>query len=493
MATQLPKEGIAHAELLEQMTAMARRDVAWKENRAFGLVYHRSEEHSKFVQSAYNAFMPTNALNPMAFQSLQTMEHDVVRITADLFHGGDEVVGTMTSGGTESLLLAVLTYRQYARKHRPWVRRPEIVLPESAHAAFFKGGEYFDVKMVPTPLRGDFRADVDAMAKKINRNTIALVGSAACYPYGVIDPIEAIGALGKEHGLPVHVDGCIGGFVIPFAEKLGPEYQIAPIAPFDFRVPGVTSMSADLHKYAYAAKGASAIVYRGMEYLRHQFNAATDWCGGVYASPTLAGTRPGGAIAAAWASLHALGEQGLMENVKVLMTTTKRMKEGIEAIPELTVFGNPAMSILAYGSRAPGFSSYAVGDRLEERGWHVDRLQRPESLHVIINPGHAGIVDEYLRDLREAVAYVKAHPDAAFEGTAPMYGLIAKAPMRRLVKRQVLAIFEKMYSAEGGMPNLSSGTGDGADDGEAAAAPALPPVLLQMMKMGSRLRRLVRG
>ncbi|MBX7256982.1 MAG: aminotransferase class V-fold PLP-dependent enzyme [Candidatus Hydrogenedentes bacterium] len=492
MATTLPEQGVPHPALLDAMQEMARRDVAWKEHRAFGLVYDHSEAHSEFVRQAHNLFMATNGLNPMAFQSLQRMEHEVVRITADLLHGDDSVVGTMTSGGTESLLLAVLTYRQHARKHRPWVRRPEIVLPESAHAAFFKAGEYFDVKMIPTPLQKDFRADVDAMARAITRNTIAVVGSAACYPYGVVDPIADIAALGQSRGLPVHVDGCIGGFLLPFVEQLGSAHQIAPIAPFDFRVPGVTSMSADVHKYGYAAKGASVIVYRGMDYLRYQFSAATDWCGGVYASPTLAGTRPGGAIAAAWGALHALGRSGYVENAKGVMVVTKRFYEGINAIPELEVLGKPAMSIIAYGARIPGLSTYAVGDQLEARKWHIDRLQRPESLHMILNPGHAEIVDSYLDDLREAVAYVKDHPDTAFEGSAPLYGLIAKAPMRRLVKRQVLAIVEKMYSAEGGIPDLSAPQADAPTTENVSTPPALPPLVVKAMKVTSRLKRLFR-
>ena len=498
MATILPPQGIPRPELLEQMKAMGRHDVDWQGHRVFGLVYHHSDEHSEFVRDAQNLFMATNGLNPMAFKSLQEMEHDVVRITAGMLHGHDDFVGTMSSGGTESLLLSVLTYRQHARKHRPGVRHPEIVVPESAHAAFFKAGEYFDVKIVSTPLQADFRADVDAMARCINQNTIALVGSATCYPYGVIDPIDRIAALGQQHGLPVHVDACIGGFLLPFIEKLGPDSQIAPITPFDFRVPGVTSISADVHKYGYAAKGASVILYRGMNYLRHQFTAATDWCGGVYASPTLAGTRPGGAIAAAWASLHALGEQGFLDNARAIMATTKRFKEGLEAIPELEVLGCPAMSILAYRSRVRGLSCYAVGDRLDEKHWHVDRLQRPESLHMILNTGHAHIVDEYLRDVREAVEYVKTHPDSAFEGSAPLYGLIAKAPMRKLVKRQVLAIIEKMYTAEGGVPDLGAPSEESDEDNSKPETrnpkpdAGIPPLLLKAMKLASRVRRLFR-
>ena len=490
----IPKEGMSKDALLERMTELRGGDVRWQDHKVFSLVYHHSKEHTEVIKAAHGMFFSENALNPMAFKSLQRMEHDVVRMTAGLLHGDREVVGSMTSGGTESLLLAVLTYRQRARKKQPWITRPEIIVPESAHAGFMKAGECFDVKMVPTPLQGDYRADVGAMEKRINRNTIALAGSATCYPYGVIDPIEEIGALALKHDLPMHVDGCIGGFLLPWVEKLGPESQLTPIPPFDFRVPGVTSMSADVHKYGYAAKGASVILYRGMDYLRHQIFVLSDWCGGVYASPTLAGTRPGGPIAAAWAALNALGQDGYLENAKAAMAVTRRLRDGINAIPELEVLGCPAMAILAYGAKDKRVSAYAVGDALERKGWHVDRLQWPESLHMILNAGHAHIVDAYLADLRDAVDYVKAHPDAALEGSAPMYGLIAKAPMRRMVKRNVLELFGQMFSAEGGVPDLV-GASDNVEGEEEttpqAAAPGVPKPLLLLMKLKARLGRLL--
>lgn len=490
----IPKQGIAHATVLDEMRALREGDVNWEEDRAFGLVYHHSEEHTQLIHDAHGLFFSTNGLNPMAFQSLQRMEHDVVRMTVNMLHGDHEVVGTMSSGGTESILLAILTYRQHARKKKPWIARPEVVVPASAHAAFYKAGEYFDVEIVKVPLQDDFRADPAAMAERINENTIALVGSAACYPYGVIDPIEEIAALALKHGIAMHVDGCIGGFILPWIEKLDKECQLAEIPPFDFRVPGVTSMSADVHKYGYAAKGASTIMYRGMDYLRHQFSAATDWCGGVYASPTLAGTRPGATIAAAWASLRGMGEDGFLDNAKAMMETTRRFVDGINAIPELAVLGNPAMSIVAIGVGKKGFSVYAVGDYLERQGWHIDRVQMPEGLHLILNPGHAQTVDRFLEDLRDGVEYVKQHPDSAFEGSAPLYGLIAKAPMRRVIKRQVLAMVEGMYGADGEVPDLS-GMPDVGEEEEGAprarAAEGVPKPVVLLMKLKARLARLL--
>ncbi len=472
----IPEHGMDKDHILSQMEALSAEDVRWQDHRAFALVYHHSEEHTDLLKAAHGMFFSANGLNPMAFKSLQVMERDVTRMTASMFHGDEKTVGTMTSGGTESLLLAVLTYRDRARKKKPWIRRPEIVIPESAHTAFIKAGEYFDVTIVRVPVRADFRADVDAMARRINRNTIAIVGSAPCYPYGVVDPIEDLGALAQCRNLPLHVDACLGGFFLPWVERLGHR-----VPPFDFRVPGVTSISADVHKYGYAAKGASTIVYRNMDYLRHQFYADVNWCGGVYAGATMAGTRPGGPIAAAWASLHALGEEGFLSNARTVMDTAKRLQEGIGAIPELYVLGEPEMGVFAYAAKDKGFSVYALGDFMERKGWSVDRLQRPESLHAMLNPGHAKIVEPYLNDLREGVAYVKAHPGAAFEGMAPMYGLIAKAPMRRMVRNNVLSIIGQLYSGDGAAPDL-----DAASDG-AGTPPGVPKPVLALMRMKAKL------
>ncbi len=468
---EIPQSGGDRDALLARLAEFRGGDVKWRENRAFGLVYQHSEGHTEFLKAAHGLYMSANGLNPMAFKSLQRMEREVVGMTARMFHGDGAVTGSMTSGGTESLLLAVLTYRNRARRKRPWIRKPEIIVPESAHVALIKAGDYFDVKIVSVPCGPDYRADVRAMERRINRNTIALVGSAPCYPYGTLDPIGELGELAARRGLPLHVDACLGGFFLPW---------LGGVPPFDFRVPGVTSISADIHKYGYAAKGASTLLYRSAEWFRDQIFAEVDWCGGAYGGATMAGTRPGGPIAAAWASLHALGRNGYTENARAVMAVAARFREGIRAIPGLAVLGEPVMGVMAYGSPDGGLSLYAVADRLEKKGWHVDRLQRPESVHMILNPGHAAIVDEYLADLREAVDYVRAHPDAALEGSAPMYGLMAKMPLRRVVKKNLTDIFMQMYS--------QTGHAETEEDGE--DTPAIPKPLLQLMRLKARLGRL---
>jgi len=476
----IPDEGMDGPALLEYMASLRGGDVRWREGRAFGLVYHHSEPHTELVKAAYNLFFSENALNPMAFKSLQRMEREVTRMTAGMFHGGPEVVGSMTSGGTESLLLAVLTYRNHARKHRSSVHAPEILAPESAHVAFSKAGEYFGVKIVRTPLDRDFRADVGALERRIGPHTIGIVGSAPCYPYGTVDPIEELGAAALRHKLPLHVDACLGGFFLPWVERLG---HPAPL--FDFRIPGVVSMSADVHKYGYAAKGASTILYRNEEWFKEQIFADVDWCGGAYGGATLAGTRPGGAIAAAWASLLALGAQGFMDNAAAILETAARFREGIEAIPELALLGQPAMGVLAYASKDKQVNVYAVADRLEQKHWHVDRLQRPAGIHLIVNPGHARIVDEYLADLREAVEYVQTHPDAELEGNAPMYGLIAKMPLRGMVKKNVVEVIAKLYAAQEAEADSKAAQDD-------ARIGSIPWPVMAFLRAKNRLERLLR-
>ncbi|MCP4722166.1 MAG: aspartate aminotransferase family protein, partial [Desulfobacteraceae bacterium] len=272
----------------------------------------------------------SNGLNPMAFQSLKRFETEVVRMTADLLNGDDEVVGIMTSGGTESCLLAVKTYRDMARKKG--IKRPEMILPESAHVAWEKGAEYFNVKAIHVPLDKEYRMDVDKVKKAITRRTVMILGSAPGYPHGVVDPIESLGAVALEKNIPLHVDACVGGYLLPFVEKLG-----YPVPKFDFRVPGVTSISADTHKYGYSAKGASTILYRNMDILEHQMFVFTEWPGGIFASPGLLGTRPGSNIAAAWAAMQAMGEDGYLKNAKKIMDTTQKLIKGIGAIEGLEI------------------------------------------------------------------------------------------------------------------------------------------------------------
>ncbi len=454
---RIPKEGRDKQAVLDDMKSFGQDDAKYKDGRTWSLVYYLGEEYTDFLKQAHGLYFSENGLNPMAFKSLKRFEKDVVSMAANLFHGDHDTVGTMTSGGTESCLLAVKTYRDLARAKRPWIRHPEMIVPESIHVAFEKGAEYFGLKIVHAPVGKDFRVNVKAVKKLINRNTVMLVGSAPCYPHGVVDPIEELGRLAQKKKIPLHVDSCVGGFMLPWVEKLG--YKVPP---FDFRVPGVTSISADVHKYGYSAKGASVIVYRNIDYLKHQFFAYTDWSGGIYISPALLGTRPGGSIAAAWAAMQAMGENGYLERARAIMDTTRKLIDGVNAIPELQVLGEPTMSVFAYRSIDQDVNIYAVGDQMEEKGWHIDRQQKPEALHGMVSPTHAAVTEKYLQDLRDSVAFVKAHPEMGTKGNAAMYGMVAHIPMRGMIKKNVLKLMEGMYGPDGELPDIE-GAGQ-ADD-----------------------------
>lgn len=361
--------------------------------------------------------------------------------------GDANAVGTVTSGGTESLLMAVKTARDWARKNRPEIKHPEMILPLSGHPAFEKAAEYFGVKAVHVPLRADSRADVDTARKAITPNTILMVGSAPAYPHGVVDPIRELAAVAQEHGILFHTDACVGGFMLPFVRKLG--YSVPD---FDLSVTGVTSISADLHKYAYAAKGASVILYKTAELRRHQMFVSTDWPGGIYPSPAMGGTRPGAPIAAAWAVLNYLGESGYLEMTDMVMKAARRLQEGVNATPGLKVISNPEMSVFAIGSA--GLDVYSLADELSKRNWHLDRQQFPPTLHMTVQFGHVGVVDEFLSDLADAANTVRK---PGFEKTANEWLIrIANFLVRILPKAWVTALMERVSGLIGGGGGLPS-------------------------------------
>ncbi len=441
---EIPTEGLGREQVLKLMEQFKSDDANYKDSRTWSLVYYLGEEHTRFLTEATGMFLSENGLNPMAFKSLKRFEYEVVRMVAGLLNGDSKVVGTMTSGGTESCLLPVVTYRDMAASSfRLFRRKPEMIAPETIHVAWEKAAHYFGVRMVKIPLRKDMRMDANLVEKAISKNTIMIVASAPSYPHGVIDPIAELGAIAQKHRVPFHVDSCLGGFLLPFAEKLG-----HTIPPFDFRVPGVTSISADIHKYGYSAKGASVILYRNMKYMKHQFFISQNWPGGVFASAGLLGTRPGGTIAAAWATIKAMGINGYLELTRESMDTTRALIEGIRSIPGLEIISNPDMTVFSYTSAEKKLNIFAVADQLEDRGWHVDRLQNPDGIHAMVTPLHHRIVDQYLEDLRQAVEHVRKNPSLALKGNAAMYGMAAKVPIRGFVKKEMLKMMEKMYGPD---------------------------------------------
>ncbi len=451
----IPDKGRKYDEILSDLKSFGQDDPDYKNGRTWSLVYYLDETYSDFLNQANNLYASTNGLNPMAFKSLKRFEAEVVKMTCHLLNAGEQACGVMTSGGTESCLLAVKTYRDMALETRG-IKKPEMIIPATAHVAWEKGAEYFGVKPVRIPLDQNFRVDIQKAARAVNKRTVMILGSAPAYPHGVVDDIEGLGLIGLDHNIPVHVDACVGGYLLPFVERLG--YSVTP---FDFRVNGVTSISADTHKYGFAAKGASTIIYRNMDYMAHQFFVSTEWPGGVFASPGLLGTRPGGAIAAAWAAMQATGMDGYLNHTRKIMETAHTLIKGISTIDGLEVVGRPEASLVAYRSVEKKLNIYAVGDQMEERGWHIDRQQKPECLHAMITPLHNQVTDQYLKDLADSVAFVRQNPKLAVQGGAATYGMVAKIPMRKMVKKNVLEIMKQAYGPDGGNLALESTDGKG--------------------------------
>ncbi|HEX2851429.1 MAG TPA: aminotransferase class V-fold PLP-dependent enzyme [Acidimicrobiales bacterium] len=409
----LPPTGRPADEVLAELDDRRAGDVEYRSGRAFSLAYDAGDEVYDVATRALSAFHSTNALNPFAFPSLGRMQSEVVHMIADLLNGGPDAAGFMTSGGTESILLAVEAARNRGRAERG-IDAPEMVVPTTAHAAFTKGSEYFGVKIVRVPVGDDFKAVPDAMAEHVNDNTVLLACSAPSYPQGVIDPVAAVAAIAGERGVNCHVDCCMGGITLPMLERLG-----YPIPPFDFRVPGVTSISVDLHKYGYTAKGASVILHRNKGLRRYHTFVTDDWLGGFYASSGVLGTKSGGPIAAAWAVLNFVGEDGYLRLTREARLATEDLVAALRGIPGVRVLGEPEATLVAF--TIDGVDVFAVGNALWARGWFADQQGPPPSLHCTVNAVHRGRIDEFVAAIRDAIDTVRT---ASAEGEQMPYATL---------------------------------------------------------------------
>lgn len=390
-----PKQGLDKEELMNKLRSLKSQDARWKMGRAFAHIYNPGTDVSEMIREAFNLYYYENALNPYAFPSLRIMENEVISMAADLLGGGENATGSINSGGSESIFLAVQSAREWAKEHHHVTETPEIILPASAHPAFQKACHYLNVKPVVVPVGADFRVDLSEAWKAITPNTIAIVGSAPSFPHGVIDNITKLARFTLENNLWLHVDACVGGFILPFARKLG---HLIP--DFDFSIDGVSSISADLHKYGYAAKGASVLLYKNAALRKYQIFTYTQWAGGVYATIGFGGTRAGGTIAAAWAAFNGIGEAGYLKLTEKTLQTVRRLRLGIEAINGLELVAPPDISLMAITSAK--YDIYAIADELTEKGWFINRQYRPPSIHLTISPIHADVVDEFLLDLQAA-------------------------------------------------------------------------------------------
>jgi glutamate/tyrosine decarboxylase-like PLP-dependent enzyme len=400
MAKHLPATGRTWNDLEREMDELRRDDLDWRRGRHAAFIWYATEEIEQVARDAYAKFMTENGLGARVFPSLRRMEEDVVAIVAGLVDGDDTVAGNMTSGGTESIFLAAKAARDWARANRPSVSRPAIVAPFSAHPGINKAAHYLGMDVARVPVAEDFRADPAAMSAAITPDTVMLYASAPAYSLGVIDPIAALGRLAQERGLWLHVDACVGGVLAPFVRRL--EY---PVPEFGFRLTGISSISADLHKSGYAAKGASVILFGDDERRKFAGYEFEDWPSGLYSTPTFPGTRPGGAIAAAWAVLHYLGEEGYLRIAETVMRARDRFIEGLTRIDGLHVWGEPDLWAVAFG--ADGYDILAVADAMNARGWYVGRVREPRGIHLMITPVHAPVIDEYLDDLAACAAEVR--------------------------------------------------------------------------------------
>ena len=391
-------EGRSTTEVLTELDAARAGEPDVHGAHTFGLVYptgrHDLERLARDVSERY---LFSNALNPMRFPEQARLMEQVVDSTSALLHRPAAGGGSTTAGGTESIVMSMLVHRERARARG--VERPVIVAPRSAHPAYAKAAHYFDMEYRQVPLDDDWRADVGAARDLVDERTAVVVASAFSYPHGVMDPVAELAALAAENGAGCHVDACVGGMVLPFLERLGVD-----VPPFDFRVPGVTAMSCDLHKYGYVPKGASVVMHRDGDWAQHQWFVYTDWPSGLYGSPAVAGAKSPAAVMTAWAFMEHLGLDGYTALVADLMGTVRRLQEGIAAIDGLAVVGEPIASVFAFESTDPELDIYAVGEEMERRGWFLNRNVEPVSLHLMVSPGHAAHVETILSDLREAVA-----------------------------------------------------------------------------------------
>jgi sphinganine-1-phosphate aldolase len=406
----LPSSGLSSDQVLDHLDSLKAGDVRWRDGYAFTLAYNAGADVIAIAEEAYRRYSSENALNTDAFPSLKRVQQDVVSAVGDWLNAGPDGAGFMTTGGTESILMAVKAARERGRKERD-ITTPNVVLPASAHAAFEKGCYYFGLESRRIPVGADWRADVAAMHAAIDDNTVLVVGSAPQYPQGVIDPISDIAALAAERNINCHVDACMGGVTLTYLARLGHQ-----LPDWNFSVPGVTSISVDLHKFGYTAKGASVIMHRNRQLRSYQTFVTSNWLGGLYGSSGVLGTKGGGAMAAAWAVMHYLGDDGYLRLTAAARAACEELAAGIRAIPQLTLRADPQATLLAFGSAQPEqLNIFAVADELWRGGWYLDRQGPPDSLHCTVNAVHEGKIAAFLSDLRGAV-------EATATGTAGAAG-----------------------------------------------------------------------
>lgn len=416
------EQGRGAEAVLGELDAIARaEDGVWAEGRCSGTIYCGDRAIYDLIGRAFARFSYVNALQRDMCPSQTRFESEIIAMTLDMLHGdaararGLSPCGVIGSGGSESILSAIFAHREWARAEKG-ITAPEMILPETAHVAFDKGAHYFGLEVVRAPVDPETTlVDVDFVRDHVTENTVLLVGSAGNYPYGTIDPIGALSEIAVEREVGLHVDGCLGGFILPWGEALGYD-----VPAFDFRHPGVTTLSADTHKYGYGPKGTSVLLFRDKALRRHQYFARADWRGGMYASPGMGGSRSGGLIAATWAVMTALGRQGYLEKARQVFTTAFAMQDEVRRHPALRLMGTPTF---CFSFTSDEFDIYHVNDFMRRRGWRFNGQQYPSAIHMCVTGPQTqpGVVERFGADLADAVAYAR-HPDQPIPRSGALYG-----------------------------------------------------------------------
>jgi sphinganine-1-phosphate aldolase len=447
--TRIPEKGRDHEEVLDELAYMAEEEKkVWQDGQCSGTIYHGGLEHYAFLNQVFSMYSYVNLQQRDMCPSGTKFEAEVLAMVGKMLHGDevskvnrlDEEAGAITSGGTESIFNAMLVYREWGRETKG-ITAPEVVAPTTIHPAHIKAAQYLGMKVVRVPVNADFEADVEAMRAQINSNTVALAASAGTYPHGVVDPISRLSDLAVEHKLGLHVDGCLGGFILPWIEKLGYDVPV-----FDFRLPGVTSISCDTHKYGYALKGTSTLNFRNKGLRRYMYYAQEDWPGGIYASPTAAGSRSAGLSAAMWAAMVCMGEAGYLKAAKAIMDTSTKMREGIARIPEMRILGESTF-LISLSSDA--VDPYFVNDYLHKQGWRMNGCQSPPGFHFCITlpQTQPGVAERFVKDLAEGAKFAKDPPYEVAK-TGFMYGMGATADGREMMRLGIKGWMDAGYEYE---------------------------------------------
>ncbi len=405
---RIPAHGIGRDHVRTALESFRAHDVKWQTGRTWAYVYDAGDEAKDVAAESFTAYMGENALDPTAFPSMLALETQIVAMVAHHASAPESVVGNFTSGGTESIFCAMKAARDWARATKPHISRPQVLLPHTAHASFHKVAHFLclDVVTVPVDLN-TYQADPVAMRAAVTPDTIMIVGSAVSYAHGVVDPIAELGAIAEDHGLWLHVDGCIGGFLLPYFRRFGGEFPV-----YDFAIPQVTSMSIDLHKYAFAPKGASVVLYRDASYRQYAFYACSGWSGYTVVNTTVQSTKGGGPLAAAWAMLNYFGDDGYEALFGRCWDATRRLVDGVREIPDLRVLVEPHSNLLAFTSDT--VSVFHICDEMKFRGWFIQPQLAfggsKENIHLSINPKAVECVEPMLADLRDCVDAARALP-----------------------------------------------------------------------------------